>query len=39
LRKSGLAAADSVRQHYAWEIVFGRLFDIYREVKANYREP
>jgi len=38
LRKSGLAAAATVREHYAWEVVFARIFQIYREVKSNYRD-
>ena len=38
LRENGLAAAATVREHYAWEVVFARLFQIYREVKANYRD-
>jgi alpha-1,6-mannosyltransferase len=36
LRKTGLAAAESVREHYAWPVVFGKLFQIYREVRAGY---
>lgn len=36
LRETGLAAAGAVREHYGWSIVFARLFQLYREVRANY---
>jgi alpha-1,6-mannosyltransferase len=38
LRENGLAAAATVREHYAWEVVFARLFEVYREVKSNYHD-
>jgi len=38
LHRSGLAAAATVREHYAWEVVFERLFQIYRRVKSNYHD-
>jgi alpha-1,6-mannosyltransferase len=38
LRKSGLAAAATVREHYAWPVVFAHLFQIYREIKSNYHD-
>ena len=37
LRASGLAAAQTVRQHYGWDVVFARLFELYREVRVAYR--
>jgi len=36
LRGIGLAAADQVRQRYAWPIVFEKLFHLYHEVVAGY---
>ncbi len=36
LRASGLVAAQTVRQHYSWSVVFDRLFQVYREVCAAY---
>jgi alpha-1,6-mannosyltransferase len=36
LRGIGLAAADHVRQRYAWPIVFEKLFHLYHEVVAGY---
>jgi alpha-1,6-mannosyltransferase len=36
LRETGLAAAESVRQHYAWPVVFAHLFQLYRAVRAGY---
>jgi alpha-1,6-mannosyltransferase len=36
LGETGLAAARAVREHYDWSIVFARLFQLYREVRANY---
>jgi alpha-1,6-mannosyltransferase len=35
-RETGLAAAESVRQHYAWPVVFAQLFRLYRAVRAGY---
>ncbi len=29
LRETGLAAAESVREHYAWPVVFAQLFQLY----------
>jgi len=37
-RRNGLAAAATVREHYAWPMVFAHLFRIYREVKSNYHD-
>jgi len=39
LRCMGLIASDAVRSRYSWEHVFGRLFEIYREAIADYKEP
>ncbi len=36
LRETGLAAAESVREHYAWPVVFAQLFRLYRAVRAEY---
>ena len=36
LREAGLAAAESVRQHYAWPVVFAQLFRLYRTVRTGY---
>jgi alpha-1,6-mannosyltransferase len=36
LRASGLAAADNVCTHYAWPVVFKKLFRIYHDVLAAY---
>ncbi len=36
LRETGLAAAESVRQHYAWPVVFAQLFRLYRTVRTGY---
>lgn len=35
----GRKASDEVTARYSWDAVFGRLFDLYREVIANYRLP
>jgi alpha-1,6-mannosyltransferase len=35
----GREAAQTVSARYSWEQVFSRLFDLYREVIANYRRP
>ncbi len=37
LRASGLAAAQTVRQHYSWSVVFDQLFRLYRAVRAAYQ--
>ena len=31
LRETGLAAAENVREHYAWPVVFAQLFRLYRD--------
>ena len=36
LRGAGLAAADQVRERYAWPVVFEKLFQLYREAIAGY---
>ena len=36
LRAAGLAAANDVREHYAWPVVFKRLFRLYDEVRVGY---
>ncbi|MBA3544775.1 MAG: glycosyltransferase [Chthoniobacterales bacterium] len=36
LEKAGLAASESVREHYAWPVVFGKLFRVYEEVRTHY---
>ena len=36
LRADGLAAADHVRQQYAWPVVFRKLFRLYDEVRVGY---
>lgn len=35
----GLEAARTVSSHYSWDQVFARLFDLYRDVIANYSRP
>ena len=37
LESGGIAAAASARERYAWPEVFGRLFCIYDEVRAQFR--
>lgn len=37
LDKAGLTASESVRQQYAWPVVFGKLFRVYEEVRSKYR--
>jgi alpha-1,6-mannosyltransferase len=39
LKALGHAAAERAAAEYAWPRVFERLFCIYREVCANYRQP
>jgi alpha-1,6-mannosyltransferase len=34
--RSGPAVAESVREHYAWPIVFRKLFRLYDEVRTGY---
>jgi alpha-1,6-mannosyltransferase len=36
LNKDGWMAAQSVRERYAWPVVFERLFKIYRQVRAEF---
>ncbi|MEO7167592.1 MAG: glycosyltransferase [Spartobacteria bacterium] len=36
LRAAGLAAANEVREQYAWPVVFGRLFRLYDEVRVGF---
>ena len=36
LRRSSLAVAESVREHYAWPVVFQKLFRLYDEVRTRY---
>ena len=36
LRRSSLAVAESVREHYAWPVVFQKLFRLYNEVRTRY---
>ena len=36
LHDAGLAAADQVRERYAWPVVFEKLFQLYREAIAGY---
>ncbi len=36
LAKDGLQAAQAVRQHYAWEVVFAELFRLYERVRADF---
>ena len=36
LREHGWAAAQSVREHYAWPVVFAKLFQLYRRVRAEF---
>ena len=36
LRAAGLAAANDVREHYAWPVVFKKLFRLYDEVRIGY---
>ena len=38
LEGNGRAASAVVRERYAWEVVFARLFQIYRDVKRNFRD-
>ncbi len=35
----GKQAAEDVATRYSWDAVFGRLFDLYREIIANYQRP
>ncbi|RYD84051.1 MAG: glycosyltransferase [Verrucomicrobiaceae bacterium] len=35
----GRQASEDVAARYSWDVVFSRLFDLYREVIANYRLP
>jgi len=37
LSKDGWMAAQSVRERYAWPVVFERLFKVYRRVRAEFR--
>lgn len=37
LKRAGRAAAKEVREHYAWPVVFAKLFAVYRQVRANFR--
>jgi alpha-1,6-mannosyltransferase len=37
LRRSSLAVAESVREHYSWPVVFRELFRLYDEVRTRYR--
>jgi alpha-1,6-mannosyltransferase len=37
LGEPGLAVARNVREHYAWPVVFGELFRLYREVRVGFR--
>lgn len=36
LREHGRAAAQNVREHYAWPVIFGQLFQLYRRVRAEF---
>ena len=36
LREHGQAAAQNVREHYAWPVVFAQLFQLYRRVRAEF---
>ncbi|HEY3663190.1 MAG TPA: glycosyltransferase [Chthoniobacterales bacterium] len=36
LRACGLAAANDARKHYAWPVVFKKLFRVYDEVRIGY---
>ena len=36
LRRHGLSAAEKVREHYAWPVVFAQLFRLYHHVRAEY---
>ena len=36
LRRSSLAVAEGVREHYAWPVVFEKLFRLYDEVRTRY---
>ena len=36
LPSSGPAVAESVREHYAWPVVFQKLFRLYDEVRTRY---
>ena len=36
LEMAGLASSESVREHYAWPVVFGKLFRVYEEVRTHY---
>ena len=36
-RKPGLAAAERVREHYAWPVVFAQLFRLYRSARELSR--
>ena len=38
LHAEGCAAAEAVRIRYSWKLVFERLFGIYREAVASYKE-
>jgi alpha-1,6-mannosyltransferase len=35
-RAAGLAVAKQAREHYAWPVVFGKLFRLYDEVRVGY---
>lgn len=37
LSKDGWMAAQSVRERYAWPVVFSRLFQVYRRVRAEFK--
>ncbi len=37
LRADGLLVAQEVREHYAWPVVFKKLFRLYDQVRAGYR--
>lgn len=37
LRAAGLKAAKDVREHYAWPVVFEKLFRLYDEVRIGYQ--
>ena len=36
LHQAGLAAAEAVREQYAWPVVFGKLFRLYDEVRVGF---
>jgi alpha-1,6-mannosyltransferase len=36
LRAAGVAAGNDVREHYAWPVVFKKLFRLYDEVRIGY---